>query len=45
VNILQLQRELLRQHAILSTAGRKFEEEIRLTWTRTDQAAEAVARK
>ncbi|HVZ63772.1 MAG TPA: FAD-dependent oxidoreductase [Lacunisphaera sp.] len=39
VNIRQLQNELLRQKAILTTAGRTFDEEVNLTWTgRTDPA-------
>lgn len=43
VNILELQKTLLGQKAILSTAGRKFEHEVNLDYQRTAAADEAVA--
>jgi hypothetical protein len=42
VNILALQKKLLEQHAILTTDGRKFEEEVRLDYQYT-AANEPVA--
>jgi hypothetical protein len=44
VNIRQLQHELLRQRAILSTAGRQFDEEVILNWAgRAESRPEPVA--
>ena len=41
VNILELQKTLLRQKAILSTAGRTFEEEVHVDYRRSATVDEA----